>query len=142
MPHLLSMSNCYPWFSWALVDSRYLAPECYSNEFSATSDVFSFGLLLYELIVGKPCFPSHWKREAILKCVTVDKWRPDIPEWIAPCVGELIADCWADDPDNRPSFVAILERLKRMQFRVFPGVNSAKLAAFVKKVKERKRLMN
>jgi hypothetical protein len=77
-----------------------------------------------------------------MKYVVVDGWRPEIPEWITPCVGELIADCWADDPDSRPSFATILVRLKNMQFRVFPGVNSAKLTAFVEKVKERKRSMN
>jgi hypothetical protein len=77
-----------------------------------------------------------------MKCVVLDGWRPEIPEWIVPCVGELITDCLADDPYNRPSFVTILERLKSMQFRVFPGVNSAKLTAFVDKVKERKRSMN
>jgi hypothetical protein len=71
-----------------------------------------------------------------MKYVVLDGWRPEIPEWIAPCVGELITDCLADDPDSRPSFMAILEHLESMQFRVFPGVNSAKLAAFVEKVKE------
>jgi serine/threonine-protein kinase SIK3 len=142
MPDLSSVSNLCPWFSWTWVDSRYRAPECYENEWSPRSDVFSFGLLLYELVVGRPCFPSDWKRAVVMKCVTVDGWRPDIPEWIAPCVGKLITKCWADDPDSRLSFVTILKHLESMQFRVFPGVNSAKLAAFVEKVKEQKRSMN
>jgi hypothetical protein len=74
-----------------------------------------FGLLLYELVVGKPCFPSDWKKITVMKCVTMDGWRPDIFEWIAPYMEAPVADCWADDPDNRPSFATILKRLKNKQ---------------------------
>jgi serine/threonine protein kinase len=56
-----------PWIScirdgsaqvWPFGDSHYLAPECYDNVVTSHSDVFSFGLILYELIVREPAIPK------------------------------------------------------------------------------------
>jgi predicted CoA-binding protein len=52
-------------------------------------------------------------------------------------VRELIADCWAQDPDDRPSFREIFKRLKSVNFKVMPDVNPSKLAKWVKEVKKR-----
>jgi serine/threonine protein kinase len=38
------------------MELRYTAPECLENSPTLKSDVFSFGLILYELVVGKPGF--------------------------------------------------------------------------------------
>jgi serine/threonine protein kinase len=37
---------------------RYLAPECLRSEADARSDLYSLGLTLYELLVGRPAFPE------------------------------------------------------------------------------------
>jgi hypothetical protein len=51
-------------------------------------------------------------------------------------VSALIRDCWASDPDQRPSFACIVDALKRMNFRVLPGVNAVKVIAFVAQIEE------
>jgi hypothetical protein len=53
---------------------------------------------------------------------------------VLPAVRELICDCWAQDPDDRLSFRGIVDRLEEMKFKLTPGVNSAKVAAFVQKI--------
>jgi serine/threonine protein kinase len=37
-------------------DARYRAPECYENEAVPESDVFSFGLIRFEIAAGRPVF--------------------------------------------------------------------------------------
>jgi serine/threonine protein kinase len=119
------------------VDSHYLAPECYDNRHSLESDIFSFALILYELVVGKPPFPKNLKQQAVAKLLIDEDARPDIPDFVLPEVAKLIRDCWATDPDNRPPFHQILQRLERMNFKLTANVNSSKLLEFVKTVKER-----
>jgi serine/threonine protein kinase len=43
------------------VDFHYLAPESYDGKIVPENDVFSFGVILYELIVGQPLFPKTMK---------------------------------------------------------------------------------
>jgi serine/threonine protein kinase len=35
-------------------EPRYTAPECFENQPTLRSDVFSFGVILYEMLTGKP----------------------------------------------------------------------------------------
>jgi serine/threonine protein kinase len=134
-PDSLSMNGEGLWALMPSVDWRYLAPECYDNQYSPRSDVFAVGLILFELIVGHPAFPKHLRRTAIAKLVIVDEFRPEIPEWVLPEVKKLMTDCWSDDPDDRPSFRIIFKRLKDIDFKVTAAVNSGKLSKFVKEIK-------
>jgi TPR repeat protein len=122
---------------WPLIGSRYLAPECYDGQYSKFSDVFSFGMILFEMAVGAPAFPDWMTPLVVAKKLVTEERRPDIPEWIGPGVGALITECWADDPDDRPTFVEIVERLTVMNFKVTRGVNSAKVKRFVADVRAR-----
>jgi hypothetical protein len=113
------------------VDWRYLAPECYYHQYSPRSDVFSFAMILFELIVGHAGFPKGTNPYAVAKMVVVDEFRPVIPDWVEPSTRELIRDCWADDPDDRPSSEEIVERLRGIDFKLTAHVKSKKLAEFV-----------
>jgi serine/threonine protein kinase len=79
----------------ALIDSYYLTPECYNNLYSQMSDVFSFGLILYELLTDQPAFSKELKLLEIAFIVNVKHKLPDIPEFVLPSVRELIKECWA-----------------------------------------------
>jgi hypothetical protein len=119
------------------IDSRYLAPECYDHHpHSQMSDVFSFGLILYELLSGKRAFPTELTDLEIMFKVAVKNQLPDIPKFVLPSARKLITDCWAIDPGDRPSFDDIVDRLKEMKFKVMPNVNSSKLWVFVKRIEE------
>jgi serine/threonine protein kinase len=118
-------------------DCRYVAPERYENESTWRSDVFSFGFIFYELVVGRRAFPDELKCHQICKLIAVDNVRPDIPDWVSPDVKALITDCWQQDPGDRPPFDEILERLTKLEFKVRPDVNSSKLSEFVQRMTKR-----
>jgi serine/threonine protein kinase len=118
------------------IDFRYLAPECYDRCYFQESDVFSFGMILYELLFGQPGFSKELTRLELARKVFIDEERPLIPDFILPSTRKLITDCWAQEPGERPSFEEIIDRLSEMKFKVMPNVNSAKLRAFVKEIEE------
>jgi serine/threonine protein kinase len=117
---------------WPSINSRYLAPECYEGSFGSASDVFAFGLILFEILTGHAAFSAALRQHNIAYLVAVDGVHPEIPDFVVPLAGALIRDCWASDPDDRPTFEDIVTRLGAMEFKVIADVKSAKVAAFVK----------
>ncbi|XVF13192.1 hypothetical protein REPUB_Repub08aG0186900 [Reevesia pubescens] len=90
---------------------QWMAPEVLRNEPSnEKSDVFSFGVILWELMtVSIP-----WNNLNSLQVVGVVGFmdrRLDLPEGLDPQVASLIHDCWRSDPENRPSFEDIINRM-------------------------------
>jgi serine/threonine protein kinase len=121
--------------SSAEVQSRYFAPECYDNTFSPARDVFAFALILFEILTGERAFPTELSPYAIgLQVISGD--RPRIRDSVLPAVWELITNCWADEPDDRPTFEEIVDQLREMEFKVTANVNFTKLAVFVEEIEE------
>jgi hypothetical protein len=121
---------------WLSINSRYLAPECYDNCCFLESDVFSFGIILYELVTGEPAFSEELTGIEIGFKVAIRDERPTIPKFVLPSVQELINNCWTKEPEDRPSFEEIVNCLVKMKFKVMPNVNSSKLSEFVKKIED------
>jgi serine/threonine protein kinase len=135
-PKIPSLPYSDPIFRSLSFDSRYLAPECYDDLYFDESDVFSFGMIVYELLTGDPVFPKELTRLQIAVKVVIRDERPAIPIFIVPSIRNLITDCWAKEPEKRPSFDEIVKRLSEMRFKVIPNVNSSKMRAFMKKIEE------
>jgi serine/threonine protein kinase len=121
---------------WRSVDSRFLAPECYDCVFLQASDVFAFGRILFEISAARPAFPPGLDPWKIACRVAINGERPAIPDFVPPPVRALIEDCLEFEPDDRPTFGEIADRLAEMKFKVTAGVNSAKVARFVRGIEE------
>jgi serine/threonine protein kinase len=65
---------------WPSGDCRYSTLECFENDTGMKADVFSFGLILYENVAGKPVLPIDLERSATMRMLLVDHFRPDIPK--------------------------------------------------------------
>jgi serine/threonine protein kinase len=107
-----------------------MAPEVYKdreNEQKSRdpkTDVFSFGLILYEILCTQRVFPPTCSAAVIMRRAMSAKAadRPVIPGGLHPVLRELIAKSWVATASKRQSFGAMWKRLRDVQFSVFPSV--------------------
>nr|BAD94246.1 putative protein kinase [Arabidopsis thaliana] len=94
---------------------RYMAPEVFKHRrYDKKVDVFSFAMILYEMLEGEPPFANHEPYEAA-KHVS-DGHRPTFrSKGCTPDLRELIVKCWDADMNQRPSFLDILKRLEKIK---------------------------
>jgi serine/threonine protein kinase len=81
----------------------YMAPELYSEEYDAKVDVYSFGLILEEIVVGKRVFSPTLPMPQLYGKLQRGE-RPEVPTNLPPGLRKLITKCWDTDPENRPNF--------------------------------------
>ncbi|KAF7366110.1 Protein kinase domain-containing protein [Mycena venus] len=91
---------------------RYQAPELLSSERRNHfgSDVYAFACVGYEILTGKVPFSEVWVDMAVFMKV-VGGQRPAKPEVCPDNLWVLLEDCWAQDPDKRPTMKETLRRL-------------------------------
>jgi WNK lysine deficient protein kinase len=110
-----------------------MAPEQYETQYNEKVDIYSFGLILYEIVVGKPVFdPSLSMAQLYRKAVSGE--RPVIPRTVVSSVKSLIERCWAVRPVSRPSFNDILMELKSHDFIVIGDVDCGTVERYVRSV--------
>jgi tRNA A-37 threonylcarbamoyl transferase component Bud32 len=99
--HLVSASTTGYW----------AAPETMTaSQVTNKSDVFSFGIILWELF-GLELYPGlHPLRASYL--AAFEGLRPPIPLTCLQPLRVLIQDCWAQNPEERPTFAEITGRLR------------------------------
>ncbi|CAN6969067.1 unnamed protein product [Brassica oleracea var. botrytis] len=94
----------------------WMAPELLSGSSSKVSekvDVFSFGIVLWEILTGEePYANMHYG--AIIGGIVNNTLRPTVPSYCDPEWRMLMEQCWAPDPFFRPSFPEIARRLRTM----------------------------
>ncbi|KAJ4832744.1 hypothetical protein Tsubulata_026195 [Turnera subulata] len=94
----------------------WMAPELLNGSSSKVSekvDVFSFGIVLWEILTGEePYANMHYG--AIIGGIVNNTLRPPVPSFCDPEWKLLMEQCWAPDPVARPSFTEIARRLRSM----------------------------
>ena len=94
-----------------------MAPETMMGApYTAAADVYSFGVLLWELYTGR--VPWAGRRPVqIMYAVVVSGASLDVrdADGVPPAVLALMRACWAADPLARPSLTEILGRLAAVQ---------------------------
>jgi serine/threonine protein kinase len=92
----------------------YCAPEILNGEhYSAAVDVYSFGVLIYEMVNHK----APWKNDKLtpvqlMMRVAINKQRPPIPETCDKDIEQLIRCCWDHDALKRPTAENIIMMFK------------------------------
>jgi hypothetical protein len=89
---------------------KWYAPECiYYFKFDSKSDVWSFGVTLWEAISYGEKPYRGMKGAQILKMLEAGE-RMACPEGCPQCVYDVMMSCWEFQKENRPDF-ATLERM-------------------------------
>jgi serine/threonine protein kinase len=118
----------------------YMAPECLENAAATPKvDVFAFGLILYELLVGESVFPKDASVTQICK-LHEKETRPEIPGWISRPIAKLITSCWASNPEKRPTFEEIYEKLEDIFFVFFNDVLPRVITDYVTEIQSQEAL--
>ncbi|XP_019464992.1 PREDICTED: serine/threonine-protein kinase STY46-like isoform X2 [Lupinus angustifolius] len=94
---------------------RWMAPEVIEhNPYSHKADIFSFGIILWELLTGKLPYEHLSPLQAAVGVVQKGL-RPEIPRDTHPKLVELLHQCWQQDPSVRPDFSEILKFLQHFR---------------------------
>ena len=88
----------------------YKAPEAFNDEFTRASDVYSFALILYNMLSGHAPWPDKGGVVAVAGAALRGS-RPEIPRHWDETMIALIQSCWVEPAEVRPSFTAILDQL-------------------------------
>jgi serine/threonine protein kinase len=86
----------------------WMAPEMLLGKpFDEKADVYSFGIILWQLLTREEPFAEFTELEPFIKAVAVSGYRPPIPPGTNPRLAFLISKCWHALPALRPSFSEI-----------------------------------
>lgn len=91
----------------------WIAPEVMLGlDYNEKADVFSYGMVLAEIITRKKPNEHTLKRELPNYAVNFDELRSLTPKDCPKSFLKLTMDCLAVEPERRPDFAAVVERLK------------------------------
>ena len=107
---------------------RWTAPECTQQipEYSGKSDMFSIGMLLFEMIAHNIPFDEIDNDLQVLYLIRMEKERPFIPadRVCPPLFKQMMEWCWDHDPHKRPTALELLKFMEdhHDEFEKIPSI--------------------
>jgi hypothetical protein len=95
----------------------YLAPECFEGgTYGPEADLFAFGVVLYEAMIGRNPFRGSTLRETVGLTLSLHPDPPDRLDAAIPAeLAQLVAELLEKEPADRPASAAIVvQRLEKI----------------------------
>uniref|UniRef100_A0A672QEY9 Tyrosine-protein kinase n=1 Tax=Sinocyclocheilus grahami TaxID=75366 RepID=A0A672QEY9_SINGR len=91
---------------------KWTAPEAiHENKFTIKSDVWSFGILLYEIVTfGQIPYPTMTNFQVVQQLSK--GYRMPYPLNCPKYLYDIMSECWKDSPADRPTFEALQWKLE------------------------------
>ncbi|XP_055934070.1 guanylate cyclase 32E-like [Argiope bruennichi] len=116
-----------------------LRDPCSPANGTQKGDIYSFGIILYEIISRKgPYGHISMTPSEIIKCVIRKDHDPPFRPKVAKlcgsfdCVISCMQECWAEQPESRPDFKTINAKLRPMRRGMKPNIFDNMLAMMEK----------
>jgi len=105
----------------AVGSALWMSPEVLEGKkLTEKIDVYSFGLILWEIITRTQPYSEYETVSELRKAVCRDGIRPPLSRKSIPqCLCHIMSECWQQDPSKRPSFVKVLDLLKDAMVDIF-----------------------
>lgn len=119
----------------------YLSPEKLLSNDNVTgkSDVYSFGLIAYAIATNKIAFQEEEDPSQFIQKVIEDicrlKLKGDVPNGFL----DMIERCLSIKPDDRPSFIEILNELEGGNQFLTDDVDKEEYGKYIQYIKENKK---
>ncbi|CAH1133811.1 unnamed protein product [Ceutorhynchus assimilis] len=115
--------ECYRFTRKGMLPVRWMAPESLiSGVFSSASDVWSYGVVLYE-IVTFGCTPWYGKANMEVVEMVKDGACLEVPKGVKPQLEGLMKSTWQRDPKSRPTASSIVEYIANVPKLLNPCKN-------------------
>ena len=85
------------------------------NLFTTKSDVYSYGMICYEILTGHVPFEDIEDLGKTSLDDVLEGKRPSLPRYLKPWVKEWLGRCWHMDPLERPSFEETVDFLEELR---------------------------
>lgn len=95
------------------------------------ADIYSYGILLWEIATGKIPFDDQNEQQIILG-VSQGTLRPPIPSDCHEDFAHLMTSCWAQDAKLRPTSEEVLISLREMYSVLNPSEDNKSIASVIR----------
>ena len=99
--------------------------EIFSRKFNEKADIYSFGIILWQMITREEPFGHHDNIKVFRHAVVKQQERPVIPVTCPDKIATLMTNCWSADPDERPDVKSIILSLDEILVDTVVTNNSA-----------------
>jgi serine/threonine protein kinase len=93
----------------------HMAPELLEHRpYKKSADVYAFAMVLWQMLSGELPYKTYTAPLQVVYDVVGLGLRPEIPSDTPEAVTALLEECWAAEPNDRPTFEEIVSRLEEM----------------------------